>query len=577
MAGKKKAVDTEKLRADLLGLLNCDDLWPAGGDFAQIPGQPYRLACCHRSADHLDCRVYPAEGRWECCGCGRGGGPWEWLTDQLGLEEEEALAELRRVALNRPPSTNTVAWLRFALRPDRSGNGYATGIENAVLLLEHDPLVPRVWLNTFDLIVYLEPLDGGPTRPLRDEDYAEIVLHMASAWGVEPGLERLAGWVGMVARRRSRNPLQEWLRSLRWDGEGRLDGWLRAAYGVGALEEDEALVPSSRRDEMAAIAALYRAYARKWMIQAVARALEPGCKADSALVFVGPQGQGKSTSVEILAGESYYAPGHMGLDDKDNLMCLYKVWLCEWAELSQFKKAESETVKEFLSRKTDTFRPPYGRVTVDHLRHTVFFGTSNEPRFLKDPTGSRRFWPIFSPAIVNRAWLRENREQLWGEAVALFDAWVARGRDEAECLWWLTREEEAVREDQSRTFEVDDVLEAEVAETLRGGHTEVTVQEVLRNLCDRKIPGVNMDRLGSERVGKCLRHLGCKEAKELRRYVQGANGGQRVYRVPAGILGPVRPEPFSSAERVAMGVGGGGREPEEEDRWGSWPAPPQLC
>lgn len=71
------------------------------------------------------------------------------------------------------------------------------------------------------------------------------------------------------------------------------------------------------------------------------------------------------------------------------------VWIIELAELDSLSRAEVSTVKAFISRRHDRFRPPYGKRLVDLPRQCVFAGSVNpEGGYLKDATGGRRFWPV---------------------------------------------------------------------------------------------------------------------------------------------------------------------------------------
>jgi putative DNA primase/helicase len=79
-------------------------------------------------------------------------------------------------------------------------------------------------------------------------------------------------------------------------------------------------------------------------------------------------------------------------------------------------------VKNFLSRRVDNFRPSYGRRNRDFPRQNVFAATTNEREYLEDPTGNRRIWPVHCDGPVDLAGLQRDREQLWAEAVALYQA-----------------------------------------------------------------------------------------------------------------------------------------------------------
>jgi predicted P-loop ATPase len=74
-------------------------------------------------------------------------------------------------------------------------------------------------------------------------------------------------------------------------------------------------------------------------------------------------------------------------------------------------------VKSFASRQVDRARPAYGRHRIDRPRRGIQVGTTNEPEYLQDQTGNRRFWPV-TPGDIDLAALRRDRDQLWAEAAA---------------------------------------------------------------------------------------------------------------------------------------------------------------
>ena len=103
---------------------------------------------------------------------------------------------------------------------------------------------------------------------------------------------------------------------------------------------------------------------------------------------------------------------------------LQGAWIFEIAELSAMKRGEVESVKNFITKVEDTFRPAYGRLSVSYKRQCVFFGTTNQYDFLKDSTGGRRFLPVQVMANERtgdlfKPEMKEYIKQVWAEAVAM--------------------------------------------------------------------------------------------------------------------------------------------------------------
>ena len=71
-----------------------------------------------------------------------------------------------------------------------------------------------------------------------------------------------------------------------------------------------------------------------------------------------------------------------------------KKWIILDDEYGGKSKREEKRLKEITSKAWINIREPYGRVSVDLRRLSVFCGTSNESQILNDPTGNRRILPI---------------------------------------------------------------------------------------------------------------------------------------------------------------------------------------
>jgi hypothetical protein len=203
------------------------------------------------------------------------------------------------------------------------------------------------------------------------------------------------------------HPVRAYLRGLIWDGTPRLNAWLSTYLGVA---------PSPYA---AAVGA-------RWPIAAVARIFRPGCKSDCCLILEGPQGGWKSTAIRTLA-DPWFTDEIAELGSKDAALQTRGVWVIELSELDAMAGAEIARVKAFMSRSTDRFRPPYGRLPIDSSRQCIFAGTVNHSAYLKDETGGRRFWPVACGRINIEA-LARDRDQLWAEAVVRY----RKGEP-----WWL--------------------------------------------------------------------------------------------------------------------------------------------
>jgi len=198
------------------------------------------------------------------------------------------------------------------------------------------------------------------------------------------------------------HPVRDYLKSLEWDGKKRLDTWLHDFAGV-----DDNLYT--------------RAVSRKVLTGAVARVFNPGVKFDSMLVLEGEQGIGKSTLIAILGGKWY---GDIGItdSDKDTIDAMRGNWIIEVSEMVCSRKVDTDKLKSFLSKTTDRVRLAYRRNAEDYPRQSVFIGTINPEEgggYLKDTTGNRRFWPVVCKK-VDFSGLKENRDQLWAEAVSRY-------------------------------------------------------------------------------------------------------------------------------------------------------------
>ena len=316
---------------------------------------------------------------------------------------------------------------RFDWRDElvRTEQGKIMGtIGNTLLALRVAPAMQDVLrFNQFALQIETArtPPWGGEAGAWGDQD--DILL---TEWlehqGIRVSDAVAAKAASTIARGAGYHPVRQYLERLHWDGVGRLDDWLITYCGADPGSPDE--------DKQGPLGDYLRAIGPRWMISAAARVFEPGCRADHTLILEGAQGIGKSTTFQILGGD-FYSDDIAELGTKDAQLATAGVWIVELPELDAMSRAEVSKVKAFLSRKEDHFRPPYERHQGWFPRQCVFGGSVNQSQYLKDETGGRRFWPL-KCGPVELARLRQDRDQLWAEAVARY----RKGEP-----WWLNTTE----------------------------------------------------------------------------------------------------------------------------------------
>ncbi|MCK1517280.1 hypothetical protein IVB22_33210 [Bradyrhizobium sp. 190] len=340
----------------------------------------------------------------------------------------------------------------------------------------------------------LDPGNFSP-RPWSAQDDLAATEYVQIA-GIPTKVSTTAQAVELVARERPFHPVQEYLGHSEWDGKHRLRSMFAAYFGT-ADDKYVANVGSS------------------FMIGAVARVFNPGCKHDHVPIIEGPQGIGKSRALKILFGD-FFCDEIGDLGSKDAAMQLPGVWGFELAELDAYSRAEAGRIKAWVSRTTDRFRPPYGTRVIELPRGCVFVGTTNNDSYLKDETGNRRFWPVRASRL-DLAGLERDRDQLWAEAYRLYTGGAP---------WWFINKEvvQQARQEQADRL-IDDPWDPLIADYL-ATRTEVSVAEVLAE-------AVYLDRsrwgqVEQNRVARCLK------ARDWLR-IQVRSGDKRVwkYRRPA--------------------------------------------
>lgn len=172
---------------------------------------------------------------------------------------------------------------------------------------------------------------------------------------------------------------------------------------------------------------VYLKYFTKWLMDLITisqNTIEKGLKSQGVLVLQGDQGGRKSTFFQKLVSNNKWFKGESCIDtkNKDSIIQNTVYILVELSEFEGMTKGEQATLKRFFTNEIDIYRAPYGKCTEKHPRITTFCATVNPKDFLRDRTGSRRFWIIPVKKCDIESLSKIDIDMFWG---AVYDLWLS--------------------------------------------------------------------------------------------------------------------------------------------------------
>ncbi len=318
--------------------------------------------------------------------------------------------------------------------PDQplTGNSPPATIDNVRHMLNKNGIVARYNIIKKRTEITIPWLVG--TAENADSVAMTHIQSLASRYGMPTGL--VPAMVEAIGDENAYNPAAVWMMSKPWDGTDRL---LAMCDTITAREG----YPVSLKNVLI----------RKWLLSIAAAALMPhGFRCRGVLTLQGPQGIGKTSwglsliDDPMLRKALIKVDHHLDASNKDSLLGIIDHLIGEIGELESSFKRDVSRLKGFLTSMSDKIRRPYGRITVEYQRRTVFYATVNASDFLIDPTGNSRWWTVPVTAID------------FDHGIDMQQVFAQLAVDLAEGgQWWLTLEEEAQLEAQNRqhrTFSV---------------------------------------------------------------------------------------------------------------------------
>lgn len=293
---------------------------------------------------------------------------------------------------------------------DRKGKFIPTRENIRIVLLRHPEFKGKIHYNQFSEKLETERMrwrsaDKGRRVPMNDDDLAAIRLWLEKRYDVN-SVSKVDDALATVKFYTGYHPVKDYLNSLTWDGTRRLADLLAVCFGVEDTD-------------------INRWLSCAWAVGAVARIFEPGCKFDLCLTLLGPEGCRKSTMLALMGGE-WFSDSPIAIGTKDGMAALKEKWIMEMGEMTSLKRADLDATKNFITSRTDTYRPAYGRFDVKIPRQCVFVATTNDKLCLRGYGDNRRF-PVVECNPEERRempgeYVKRWRDQLWAEAVVLYRA-----------------------------------------------------------------------------------------------------------------------------------------------------------
>ncbi|MBE6255267.1 MAG: helicase [Prevotella sp.] len=294
------------------------------------------------------------------------------------------------------------------------------------------------------------------------------------------------------------DPVREYLTTLpRWDGRNRVAELFGRLPGISSEN-------------------IYRCTI--WLRSAVAHWLKKDLLHgnDSVPTLIGDQGCGKTVFCRRMlppALQEYFLD-RINLSNKfDKDMALTNNMIVVLDEFDQYTTSQQASLKQSISRSTVNARPILKGAQVLRHRYASFLATTNNPRPLNDPTGSRRYLCIrLTPGSIIDNLSPIDYDQLYAQVV---EEVCERGM-----RYWFEPEEirqiQLDNEQFEHVLELDDIVQAcfrkpKANETTR----DYTMNEIIE-LITMRYPHVECGPSLKVRVGVAMRKRGFEQHRHHR-------------------------------------------------------------
>ncbi|MBQ3239220.1 MAG: hypothetical protein IJA98_09205 [Bacteroidaceae bacterium] len=282
------------------------------------------------------------------------------------------------------------------------------------------------------------------------------------------------------------HPLRDYLGGLpEWDGHDYIDELASMVHVEGCTQE------------------MHNRYFKMWMVAMVAAWCDDRAVNHEILAYIGAQGKYKTTFMTHLLPPvlaDYFAMKNFrGKADKDDRLALTELALVDLDDMDSLKPTEVEQLKALVTDPAVNLRPVYERYAVRRKHIASFCATGNNPRFLTDLSGNRRWLPFRIAGIDSPFTHDYPYEGIYAQAYHLwqtgFRYWLDEADDAELALHHRQFEELTIEEELIYTY-LRVPGENETGEFLTTTRIIELIGHSIRTPLDKRKVGRAMARMG---------------------------------------------------------------------------------
>ena len=271
-------------------------------------------------------------------------------------------------------------------------------------------------------------------------------------------------------------------------------------------------------------------YFRKWFVTMVASLIDKNVINETAIVFSGEEGRGKTRFFNSLIPQhmrmKYFYSGYWNPRDKDHHEMNGTKMIIFLDEMETMTRVDSATLKDHMSQRYITVRRAYGHRAIQLYRRASFCGAINDDKFLVDTGANRRWLPFWIDHIeIDYDF---DISLLYAQAISLFKDGFNIFFDVDEIDELKNRNEKFRRKSLEEelialhwTIPTEEDIKADV------GLQYLTPTDIIFELSSKEqYKKMNVNDTNLKRIGKVCRHIGFPEfhSKRLNGYSTPRDG-----------------------------------------------------